>query len=142
MILTTRGRYAINAILEMTANSNNKPITLSEISKKQNISVAYLEQIFSDLKKANLVKSVKGPGGGYMLQDTEELTAFDIIKATGEKIKMTSCANENNCIKIDSNNHKCKTHHVWKGLEKTIENYFSSIAISSFNQNDKEVNNG
>ncbi len=134
MILTTKGRYAINAILEMSADSSDKPISLAKISEKQNISISYLEQIFSNLKKSDLVESVKGPGGGYILKNPQ-ITAHDIIKATGEKIKMTSCANENNCIKIEENNNKCKTHHVWKGLERAIEDYFRTIKIQNIAKN-------
>lgn len=130
MILTTKGRYAINAINEMVENSNGQPMSLATISQNQNISVSYLEQIFSDLKKAGIVTSVKGPGGGYIIRK-QNITAFDVIKAVGEKIRMTSCANENNCVKIESNNHKCKTHNIWKGLEKVIESYFSSINVSN-----------
>jgi Rrf2 family iron-sulfur cluster assembly transcriptional regulator len=137
MILTTKGRYAINAILEMSENSDGQPISLSVISKRQNISVSYLEQIFSNLKNVGLVKSVKGPGGGYLLEKDKKITAHDVIIATGEKIKMTSCANENNCVKINENNHKCKTHHVWKGLEKVIADYFGSIVISDIGKEER-----
>jgi len=133
MILTTKGRYAINAVMEMSENSDNKPMNLATIAEKQNISVSYLEQIFSNLKNADLVESIKGPGGGYVLKHSE-ITAHDIIKATGEKIQMTSCANEDNCVKIEENNHKCKTHHVWKGLERTIESYFKSVLIKNIAQ--------
>lgn len=129
MILTTKGRYAINAIMEIVENFGDKPASLAEISKRQNISISYLEQIFSNLKNAGLVTAIKGPGGGYSLVKDRKITANDIIKATGEKMKMTSCANENNCIKIESNNNKCKTHHLWKGLERKIEEYFTSIVI-------------
>lgn len=132
MVLTTKGRYAINAILEIAQNQDGKPISLSKISKSQNISLAYLEQIFSNLKKAEIVTSIKGPGGGYALNKEKEITANDVIQATGEKLKMTSCANENNCVKEGELNNKCQTHHIWKGLEKTIEQYFSSISISNF----------
>ena len=133
MILTTKGRYAINAVMEMSEHLDDKPISLAKIAEKQNISVSYLEQIFSNLKNADLVESVKGPGGGYVLKQYE-ITARDIIKATGEKIQMTSCANENNCVKIEENNKKCKTHHVWKGLERAIESYFKSILIRNISQ--------
>ena len=139
MILTTKGRYAINAILEVANNNGSQPLSLSKISQKQNISLAYLEQIFCNLKKAGLVKSIKGPGGGYIMNQDRRISAYDIIKATGEKIKMTSCANDNNCVKLESHNNKCQTHHIWKGLEKTIADYFDSITISNQSQQNKEV---
>jgi Rrf2 family iron-sulfur cluster assembly transcriptional regulator len=129
MILTTKGRYAINSIFEIIENNSERPIKLSIISKNQNISLSYLEQIFSKLKKHDIVHSVRGPGGGYKINSQRKITANDIIKAIGEKVKMTSCANENNCVKIEENNNKCKTHNIWKGLERHIENYFDSIVI-------------
>lgn len=136
MILTTKGRYAINSILDMVQNGSNKPIKLATISDRQNISLPYLEQIFSQLRKHNIVSSVKGPGGGYLLNNNK-ITARDIIVATGEKVKMTSCGNENNCVKLDTNNNKCKTHHIWKGLEKVIENYFDSVIINDLELRDE-----
>ena len=133
MILTSKTRYAVMAIIEIAANSSNnnpaKPIALSEIAKNQNISLSYLEQIFSKLKKSRLVTSVKGPGGGYILnKNSEELKIAQIIKAMGEPIKMTNCGNKTlGCEK--NKNTKCKTHHLWKGLEENIYNYLNSVSL-------------
>lgn len=132
MILTTKARYAVMAIIEIADNycENNIPISLSVISKNQKISLSYLEQIFSLLKKSNIVKSIKGPGGGYVLaQQANEITIAKIIKAIGEPIKMTNCSNKQNCITTIKNS-KCKTHHLWQGLENNIYNYLNSISLN------------
>ncbi len=128
MILTTKGRYAVTAVIEI-ANSNAKnPISLLTISQRQNISLSYLEQIFSRLKKTGIVKSIKGPGGGYILaRNRGEITIAEIIKAIGEPIKITRCGNvEKSCI---ASNSKCQTHKLWHGLENKIYEYLSSISL-------------
>lgn len=133
MILTTKARYAVMAIIEIADNSsdkNAKPTALSEISKSQNISLSYLEQIFSLLKKASIVKSIKGPGGGYILErNRQDITIAEIIKAIGEPIKMTNCSTkQKNCTSTKKST-RCKTHHLWQGLEKNIFSYFNSISL-------------
>ena len=126
MILTTKGRYATMAVIDMIENSNDRPISLLSISERQNISLSYLEQIFSKLKKAEIVDAVKGPGGGYILNQKKNITIADIIKATGEQVQMTRCGDKKSCMK---NNVKCKTHHLWSGLEDAINSYFKSITV-------------
>jgi Rrf2 family iron-sulfur cluster assembly transcriptional regulator len=128
MILTTRGRYAVMAVIEIADAKTNQPVSLTVISEKQKISLSYLEQIFSRLKKAGIVKSVKGPGGGYILGDNrKKITIAKIIKATGEPMKMTACATENkSCINKSG---KCKTHKIWCGLEHKIYEYLDSISL-------------
>jgi Rrf2 family iron-sulfur cluster assembly transcriptional regulator len=129
MILTTKGRYAVMAIIDIADNGNNCPTPLSAISQRQNISLSYLEQIFTRLKKSGIVKSVKGPGGGYVLdKDSKEITIADIIAATGESIKMTRCSNKTNGC-ISANKTKCKTHDLWHGLEQRIFDYLKSISL-------------
>lgn len=132
MILTTKARYAVMAIIDIADNhhTTESPTALSEISKSQNISLSYLEQIFSLLKKAEIVKSIKGPGGGYVLNKKHnEINIAQIIKAIGEPIKMTNCStSQKNCISVDKTA-KCKTHHLWQGLEKNIFNYLNSISL-------------
>ena len=127
MILTTRGRYAVMAVVDMVESGSGKPISLSSISKRQKISLSYLEQIFSNLRKAGIVQSFKGPSGGYILgKSSMEVKISNIIKAIGEPIKMTRCGNESKgCIAKT----RCKTHDLWHGLEKTIYLYFESISI-------------
>ena len=128
MILTTKARYAVMAIIEIATKSNQQPTSLSEISKSQNISLSYLEQIFVALRKNQIVKSIKGPGGGYILaKNKNEISVSDIIKAIDEPIKMTRCSIEKQSC--NSNKTKCKTHHLWHGLEKRIYDYLNSITL-------------
>jgi len=137
MILTTRGRYAVMAIIDLLEDSfcNQKPTSLMSISKRQNISLSYLEQIFSNLRKADIVKSIKGPGGGYILKkNPSEITISQIINATGENIKMTSCSNDKDQCAIAKHNSKtkCRTHKLWHGLEQNIHQYLTSISLQDF----------
>ena len=130
MLLTTKGRYAVSAIIDLAKNNkdcNVSPRTISDISEKQNISVSYLEQIFNKLKKAGIVNSVKGPGGGYMLSDVpEQINISDIIRAVEEPIKFTKCNDHVKCNK----NEKCQTHNLWKGLENHVIAYLSNISVA------------
>jgi Rrf2 family transcriptional regulator, iron-sulfur cluster assembly transcription factor len=128
MILTTKARYAVMAVIEIADEKNNQPVSLLTISQKQEISLSYLEQIFSRLKKSGVVKSVKGPGGGYILaKKREEITIAEIIKAIGESIKMTRCGDiKKSCV---TSGVKCKTHHLWHGLENKIYDYLNSISL-------------
>jgi Rrf2 family iron-sulfur cluster assembly transcriptional regulator len=129
MILTTKARYAVMAVIEISEEKNSQPISLQAISEKQKISLSYLEQIFACLKKDGIVASVKGPGGGYVLgKKREEITVADIIKAIGEHVKMTRCSTKEGCVKVSS---KCKTHHLWRGLENKIYEYLDSVPLSS-----------
>ncbi|MFK7968223.1 MAG: Rrf2 family transcriptional regulator [Rickettsiaceae bacterium] len=128
MMLTTKSRYAVMAILEVASSGSTKPMRLSDISEKQTIPLSYLEQIFLKLKKAHIVKSVKGPGGGYCLNSASELlNIIEIIDAVEENTKMTRCSVDKTCRK---NGAKCMTHDLWKGLGNQIRNYFSSISVA------------
>jgi Rrf2 family iron-sulfur cluster assembly transcriptional regulator len=128
MMLTTKSRYAVMAILEVASSDSKKPMRLSDISEKQTIPLNYLEQIFLKLKNANIVKSVKGPGGGYCLNSASELlNIIEIIDAVEENTKMTRCSVDKTCRK---NGAKCMTHDLWKGLGNQIRNYFSSISVA------------
>ena len=130
MMLTTKGRYAVMAILDMASLGVQKPITLSEISVRQNIPLNYLEQIFSKLKFAGLVHAIKGPGGGYIINTPlNKLTIADIIDAVSENIEMTRCGIKSHvgCMPGPT---KCKTHNLWQGLSEHIRNYFSAISIA------------
>jgi len=128
MILTTKARYAVMAIIEIADNPLGEPISLALISQKQEISLSYLEQIFACLKKAEIVKSIKGPGGGYVLgKPRHEITVAEIIRAIGESIKMTRCGSDKKgCVALTT---KCKTHHLWRGLEDNIFDYLNSISL-------------
>ncbi|MFY9590116.1 Rrf2 family transcriptional regulator [Rickettsia endosymbiont of Halotydeus destructor] len=135
MMLTTKGRYAVMAILDMASRLTDKPITLAEISLKQNIPVSYLEQIFAKLKKANLVKSIKGPKGGYILAgNLHEIKIFDIMDAVNENIIMTTCYKKSvkSCV---PNTIKCNSHKLWKGLTNHIRDYLENISIKDVQLN-------
>lgn len=135
MILTTKGRYAVMALIDLHEEivaSGAKAVSLLGISKRQGISLSYLEQIFANLRKNGVVLSVKGPGGGYLLgRDAAEISVSDIILATGEKIKMTACKNSaGGCdLAKKTKKGKCRTHDLWFGLEGNIYDYLGSISI-------------
>ncbi|MBM5782541.1 MAG: Rrf2 family transcriptional regulator [Pelagibacterales bacterium] len=132
MILTTKGRYAVLAIIDIADSADSEKATpLFAISQRQNISLSYLEQIFTKLRKAEIVKSSKGPGGGYFLnKDPKEITIAEIINAIGEPIRITSCSNKKEgCISNKETSKKCKTHDLWHGLEKRIYDYLYSISL-------------
>ncbi len=130
MQLTTKSRYAVMAILEIAANKTLNPVTLSEISVKQNIPVNYLEQIFAKLKKAEIVRSVKGPKGGYLINDMlDNIKISNIIDAVDENIEMTRCLGRSN-RRCTPNNVKCNAHDLWLGLSIHIRDYFNGISIA------------
>lgn len=141
MILTTKGRYGVIAmidLMEIGQNSHNSdsetpnPVSLLSIAKRQGISLSYLEQIFANLRTAGIVKSVKGPGGGYILKKKpEEITVADIIFATGGNIKVTNCTAEEKCSFAKEDEKRCKTHHLWKNLEHNILDYLTSITLAT-----------
>lgn len=116
------------AIIEVASRNEASPMKLADISINQNIPLSYLEQIFLKLKKADLVISVKGPGGGYYLKNASgNISLIDIIDAVEENLKMTNCAKDKSCRKNGVN---CQTHNLWKGLGKHIRSYFSDISIA------------
>ena len=138
MFLTTRGRYAVTAILDIAVSGNNSPVSLSNISERQGISISYLEQIFLLLKKHGIVSSVKGPGGGYIIKPKlEDLTLAQILSASGENIKMTRCSHNTTC---HGKSHKCTTHHLWESCEEKINTYLSSITLQSLIDESKNNN--
>jgi Rrf2 family transcriptional regulator, iron-sulfur cluster assembly transcription factor len=115
------------AVVDMAINSNGLPVSLHKISERQSIALNYLEQIFIKLKKNNIVNSVRGPGGGYVLaMAMEELTLYHVISAVSEPLKMTRCGKETKCR---ADGAKCSTHKVWADFGKVISNYFSNISL-------------
>ncbi len=133
MILTNKAKYATIAVIDMSEVALQKPVALSIIAARQNISLSFLEQIFSALKKAKIVKSVRGAGGGYLLvKKPQDINIADIIFAIDEPIKMTRCAGKSGCVAKKT---RCKTHDLWQGLEQNICNYLSSISIANINDN-------
>lgn len=137
MRLTTKGRYAVMAMVDLAYYGNpNKPISLHEICTRQKRAINYLEQLFSRLKKHKLVKSIKGPGGGYILaKKAEDISVLSIMDAVGEAVKMTMCPNNSNigCL----SGAKCFTHELWSGLGKQICDYLSSTSLQDICDNVK-----
>ena len=134
MKLTTRGRYAVMAMADLASYSNRRPISLTEISLRQKISLSYLEQLFLKLKKKELVKSVRGSNGGYILiKPASEIKLSNIIFAVDEKIKTLNC-------KKDSRkgcNHKsvkCITHNLWDKLDQHINGFFEKVKLEDLVQ--------
>jgi len=126
MRLTTKGRYAVTAMLDLSINYDNGPITLSDISKRQGISLSYLEQLFSKLRKNGLVDSARGPGGGYRLsRDAGEIAVGEIITAVDEKIDATNCGGKGDCL----NGGPCLTHELWCDLSKQIRDFLNGITL-------------
>ena len=129
MKLTTRGRYAVMAMADIALFRDKGPISLSDVSFRQNISLAYLEQIFIKLKNKNLVKSIRGAKGGYVLVDPpEDIKISNIISAVDEEVKMLNCKKES---KRGCNNKssKCITHNLWDQLDQHINNFFEKVKL-------------
>ena len=129
MKLTTKGRYAVMAMADLASNTNSKPISLAEISLRQNISLAYLEQIFIKLKKNNLVKSYRGANGGYVLdKSASEIKLSNIIFAVDEEVRMLNCKKQS---KRGCNNKsvKCITHNLWDELDQHINGFFEKVKL-------------
>jgi len=126
MRLTTKGRYAVTAMLDVALYSQNGPVSLSDISTRQDISLSYLEQLFSKLRRKELVSSVRGPGGGYQLARVlEEICVAEIVDAVNESVDATLCNGDNNC----QHGHSCLTHNLWDDLSKQIHNFLSNISL-------------
>ncbi len=126
MKLTTKGRYAVTAMLDLALHNQDGPVTLADIADRQGISLSYLEQLFSRLRKKQLVTSVRGPGGGYSLAaDPAEVHIAEVITAVDEKVDATKCGGEGNC----HNNERCLTHGLWHDLSNRIYDYLSDISL-------------
>lgn len=129
MMLTSKARYAIIAIIDIVKFANDKPTTLLDIQKRQNITISYLEQIFNKLKSAGIVKSVRGPGGGYLIEkDIKDIKVKHIIDAVEENIKMTGCAKSKSsgCVVKSS---KCLAHDFFDSISNKISEYFIEVSL-------------
>ena len=130
MKLSTKSRYAVQAMVDLAKNSSSKPCSLADIAIRQNISLSFLEQIFNKLKRSNLVSSMKGPGGGYILtKRSDDIRVAEIIHSVEENIKATGCGNDPNSF-CTGKSERCLTHHFLEDLESLIENYLDSVALS------------
>ena len=127
MRLTTKGRYAVTAMIDLTLHAKNKPISLAEISGRQSISLSYLEQLFSKLRHSGLVSSVRGPGGGYRLaMPCEDIFVAQIINAVNESIDTTSCLGKGDC----QGGEICLTHSLWQDLSVQIHQFLNGISLA------------
>ena len=130
MKLSTKGRYAVMAMVDLARHAQSKPVSLSDIAARQEISLSYLEQLFARLRRAELVKSVRGPGGGYRLsRPSEQLRIADIIMAVDEPIAATRCktGSTKGCTKTGA---RCVTHDLWEELGQQIHVFLSSVSLA------------
>jgi len=140
MKLTTKGRYAVMAMADLALFRNKGPTSLTDISLRQNISLAYLEQIFIKLKNSNLVKSVRGAKGGYILGiSPEEIKISNIISAVDEEVKMLNCKKESKkgCNKKST---KCITHNLWDQLDQHINKFFEQVKLNDLIKKNQILN--
>ena len=126
MRLTTKGRFAVSAMLDLALHDQNGAVSLTAISERQHISLAYLEQLFVKLRRAQLVKSIRGPGGGYVLNHpTHSINIANIVNAVEDCLDATQCGGKGNC----HGDAPCMTHSLWENLNKTIDDYLSNICL-------------
>ena len=131
MRLTTKGRFAVTAMIDLALRHHSGPVTLAAISGRQNISLSYLEQLFGKLRRHELVDSVRGPGGGYTLaRHARDITVADIIFAVDEPLDATSCGGKENCnIGRNGQGGKCMTHDLWATLSRKMLEYLDSVSL-------------
>ncbi|MGY6772877.1 Fe-S cluster assembly transcriptional regulator IscR [Gallibacterium sp. ZY190522] len=135
MKLTSKGRYAVTAILDIALNAGNGPVTLADISERQKISLSYLEQLFAKLRRHGLVKSTRGPGGGYQLgYASEEISIGMIISAVNENVQATKCKSKGNC----QDGVQCLTHSLWQKLSDRIEDFLNEITVAELVSSQQE----
>jgi Rrf2 family iron-sulfur cluster assembly transcriptional regulator len=128
MRLTTKGRYAVTAMLDLALHSNKGPVSLADISGRQDISLSYLEQLFAKLRRSELVTSVRGPGGGYLLsRSPDEIYVAQVIDSVNESIDATGCGGRADCQSGET----CLTHYLWCDLSDQIHNFLSGISLGS-----------
>ena len=139
MRVSTKGRFAVTAMLDLCMRESRDPVTLAAISERQQISVSYLEQLFGKLRRHKLVNSVRGPGGGYRLaKDMAQISVADIIVAVDEPIDATRCGGKENC----QDDQKCLTHDLWANLNDHIFKYLQAITLKQFVDEHKAKQNG
>lgn len=127
MKLTTKGRYAVTAMLDLAINKGDGPISLAEIAQRQGISLSYLEQLFARLRRQGLVSSVRGPGGGYVLgRYASEIDIAEVILAVDEKVDATGCGQKAGCV----GGQRCLTHDLWQDLSDQIRDYLRGISLA------------
>ncbi len=132
MRLTSKGRYAVTAMLDVALHSNEGPVPLADISERQGISLSYLEQLFSRLRKNGLVSSVRGPGGGYLLgKDAAQIAVGSVITAVDESVDATRCQGKEGC----QGGERCLTHVLWRDLSDRISEFLNNITLAELVNN-------
>ncbi len=128
MRLTTKGRYAVTAVLDLALHQDNGPVSLAAISERQDISLSYLEQLFAKLRRNDIVSSTRGPGGGYKLTNSvDEVSVSDIILAVDESCKVVDCGDSEGC---QDGAYQCLTHDLWQELSNEIRSFLDGITLS------------
>ena len=138
MRLTTKGRFAVTAMVDLALRGGKNPVTLASISERQKISLSYLEQLFGKLRRNRIVESVRGPGGGYYLaRPGNDISIAQIVTAVDEPLDASSCGGKGDCM---GDNHPCLTHELWMGLNGSILDYLSGISLQNLvdNHNKRE----
>lgn len=126
MRLTTKGRYAVTAMLDLTLHASQGPVSLADISERQGISISYLEQLFAKLRRRELVVSVRGPGGGYQLSgDSHAISVASVIDAVDESVDATRCGGQGDCQEGET----CLTHYLWRDLSEQLHGFLSGISL-------------
>ena len=129
MRLTTKGRFAVTAMIDLALRSHSGPVALAAISQRQQISLSYLEQLFGKLRRHELVESTRGPGGGYTLaRKPEDITVADIIVAVDEALDATGCGGKENCL---GEGNRCMTHELWAQLNAKMVDFLDSVSLQS-----------
>ena len=137
MRLTTKGRFAVTAMIDLALNSGDGPVTLAAISERQKISLSYLEQLFGRLRRYGLVESVRGPGGGYCLARTDaDITIADVVRAVDEMLDATQCGGLQNCRQAQ----RCMTHELWSTLNDRIYEFLSSVTLADEVKKQRQIN--
>jgi len=139
MRLTTKGRFAVTAMIDLALRGDEGPVALASISERQKISLSYLEQLFGKLRRYELVESVRGPGGGYCIaKPLNQLTVADIIRAVDEQLDATQCGGRENC----HDEHRCMTHDLWTTLNGKMYDYLASVSLAELVEKQKLKMNG
>lgn len=139
MRLTTKGRFAVTAMVDLAMRGDQGPVTLAAISERQKISLSYLEQLFGKLRRNNIVVSVRGPGGGYRLaRPAPQIPVSEIILAVDEPLDATHCSGKGDCYE----GHPCITHELWLGLTQTIYNYLAKVSLQQMVDSQKKDESG
>ncbi len=135
MRLTTKGRFAVTAMIDLGLRQHHGPVTLASISQRQDISLSYLEQLFGKLRRHELVASTRGPGGGYTMgRPMSEISVADVIYAVDEPLDATQCGGKENC----DNDQRCMTHDLWANLNRVMVDYLDSVSLQQLVEEQRE----